>query len=522
MDDECSPGMVCIANSCVYTDSDVSNGSGQDGGVMPDVDDVDAPVIAAPDAETPVSDGGRTDSAGTDSAPGVSDAGPPIRDAGRPSSEGFTSFSPDERSRIVYVSDSAGDDSNDGLSPESAVRTIQQGASLIRDGEFDFLLLRRGDTWRGGSLGRFVSGRDSMHPVVVAGYGDGPRPIIRATPYFLRHSNVERNFQALLGLEIVDAEMDPEDPAYDPSTSHGISLIGGGDSILIEDCLLRYVEIVVQSFDGKTYSNIAMRRNIIRDAWALNTTTSQRLRPSGLFASGVDGLVIEENIWDHNGWNDDIISAGRNQYNHNMYIQYSNVGNSVVVRNNIVTRASSHGVHGRPGGLYENNYFEANAVSLQMGYNGHPLVPGTLATARNNVITNGQRMDTTGACTTCTSAVWGLVLNETGQGTFVVEDNIASNRTDSGNNSGITNASGDNISVRRNIQHEWGGGIGDMPRMSSWVDPDRDLASYNASLGGASSMEAFLEIAMSRPWGTWDHRYTAQAINAYIREGFGL
>src|SRR5690606_8062288 len=123
-----------------------------------------------------------------------------------------------------------------------------------------------------------------------------------------------------------------------------------------------------------------------------------------------------------------IPGAGANMFNHNLYIQYSTDGNRLIVRNNIITRASSHGVHGRPGGLFENNFFARNAVGLQMGYNGHPLAAGVKAQAIGNVITEGQSMiKGIDACTgtnLCTPAVWGLIINEPGQGKFLLKNNI--------------------------------------------------------------------------------------------------
>ena len=48
---------------------------------------------------------------------------------------------------IVYVSNSEGDDANNGFSPATSVKTLARGYSLMRDGYPDWLLLKRGDTW---------------------------------------------------------------------------------------------------------------------------------------------------------------------------------------------------------------------------------------------------------------------------------------------------------------------------------------------------------------------------------------
>ena len=56
----------------------------------------------------------------------------------------------------------------------------------------------------------------------------------------------------------------------------------------------------------------------------------------------------------------------------------------------------------------------------------------------------------------------------------------------------------------------------------AYPDPDRTVASYNETLGGPSSVEDFVAKALAQSRGNWDGRFTAQAFNAYIREGFGL
>ena len=92
---------------------------------------------------------------------------------------GFTTFTPSADTRIIYVSSSTGNDSNNGLSPNSAVATIAEGLSLIRDGSADHLLLKAGDTFVDQSFGWLdISGRSATEPIVISSYGSGPRPII--------------------------------------------------------------------------------------------------------------------------------------------------------------------------------------------------------------------------------------------------------------------------------------------------------------------------------------------------------
>src|SRR5215208_1350183 len=61
---------------------------------------------------------------------------------------GWTEVTPSSDTRTIYVSNSTGSNDNDGLSPDTAVQTVAKGASLLRDGMPDWLLLKRGDSWQ--------------------------------------------------------------------------------------------------------------------------------------------------------------------------------------------------------------------------------------------------------------------------------------------------------------------------------------------------------------------------------------
>ena len=54
----------------------------------------------------------------------------------------------------------------------------------------------------------------------------------------------------------------------------------------------------------------------------------------------------------------------------------------------------------------------------------------------------------------------------------------------------------------------------------AFVDPDRNVATYNKSLGGQESYEAFLIEARKQQRGYYRVEYTASAVNDYIRAGF--
>jgi len=361
-------------------------------------------------------------------------------------------------------------------------------------------------------------------PMLVSTYGEGTeRPLIRVNKNFIDHGGRARSNIAFVGLSIIAYKMDPTDPDFDAATGiHHMRFVGGGDNILIEDCRLRFIEIVVQNYDGHVYKNVTIRRNMILDTYTSNSSTTNNPRPSGLYTSGgVKKLTIEENVFDHNGWNKDVEGADANMYNHNIYIQYSNLSEDITLRNNIITRASSHGVHGRPGGIYDNNLLVNNSIGLQMGYKGHPLPPGSFAYATNNVILDGKLMNTTDSNWPRTTAVWGLPLEELGEGDVQVKNNIVAHRKDDGSNVSIGKS--DLVTYENNIVYKWYTGSGiEETENPGWHDPERDVASYHATLGGEPSLEGFLEVVRDRPLGTWNESYTAGAVNDYIREGFTI
>jgi hypothetical protein len=452
-----------------------------------------------------------------------------------PAENGFTIVKPSADSKLIYVSSSQGNNRNSCLTEAAPCKTIAAGLEKMRKGYPDHLYLKRGDAWRGERMvNNLPSGRSAGEPAVMTFYGtSGPRPKIendRSTLHIMRGKIM--NF-SVIGLEFSAYKMDPkvvgEKNTVDAQAS--ITLLGGNENILFEDNVFNYTEMILQKWESGNPTNISLRRNIWTGAYTHESSKARNKRPSNLYADSVNGLLIEDNVFDYGGWNPAIPGAGANMFNHNLYIQHSTDGNKLIVRNNIITRASSHGVHGRPGGLFENNFFARNAVSLQMGYNGHPLAAGVKAQAIGNVITEGHSMiKGIGACTgtnLCTPAVWGLIINDPGQGKFLLKNNIVhslysgdkdwTSRYKSLQLISISQYTGAQFTYEGNIAWQWS--PKDDPG-KGFTAPGRTLADYNANLGGRKSFDEFMNVVLKRPLQTWDNRYMATSINEYIREGF--
>ena len=83
-------------------------------------------------------------------------------------------------SRLIYVSSSVGQDTNDGMSPGTPKKTLAGAVAAIRDGYPDWVFLLRGDTWNEGFAPFEFSGRSVDEPIVITAYGPGDSsPMIR-------------------------------------------------------------------------------------------------------------------------------------------------------------------------------------------------------------------------------------------------------------------------------------------------------------------------------------------------------
>lgn len=444
-------------------------------------------------------------------------------------------FIPSADTRLIYISQDGDDatgeavealDVSDPYNPEIAItpfKTIKVAMEAVRDGYPDWILLKRGDVWTNESIGSLTkSGRGASEPLLITYYGaEGERPLIKTGDQTGLNTNgrVTSNI-AIIGIDLYAHTRDPNSPNYVSSneTVTGLRFVGGGKNILIEDCVIRFFNdnIVVQSYDGNVYENFTMRRNMVLDSYSNLEKHSQ-----GIYISGVDGILIEENLFDHNGWNTSIEEAEATKFNHNMYIQWDNVGNNIEVRNNISSRASSTGILGRPGGLYEDNLFVENSISLQFGYHDHPLVTGAKATARNNVLLGGKLMDPENIYEFDSKAVWGVEIDpDVGTGGIIsIERNIIAHAKHfDQSNMGI--AQRDGVNYAGNIIYKWH----DPENMNdpNWSNPELSVGTYMESLGLSPTFEAFIEQCRSRKLNEWDSKFTAPVVNGYIRAGFNF
>ncbi|MCX5662983.1 MAG: right-handed parallel beta-helix repeat-containing protein, partial [Planctomycetota bacterium] len=451
------------------------------------------------------------------------------------STDGWTDIAASADSRLIYVSSSTGNDANTGLSQASPVRTIAAAVAKARNGFPDWVLLKKGDTFNE-SISWSRSGRNAQEPTVLGAYGTGARPII--TPPSGQDgisviSGASMHDIAIIGLDFYAMTRDPSVAgANTVPIPNGIRWVAPGSNLLIEDSAFRFFNdgLVIQGPDPvtSTLNNFTIRRSVVTDSYGTSGHSE------GIYLSGVLGITIQENLFDHNGWNASVVGAEKNVFNHNIYLDNENYSDNNLITGNILARASSHGVQDRAGGTVSDNFIFDNPLGMLIGGGqdfSSSAPNGILGYASNNVVLQS------GDITSALPRGFGFDLVNIRLG--VVSNNIIAHdrsATNSGHGFSI-DAPTTGLALNNNIVYDWhtpvllGSGISitqsgnyygayGAANTPGYVDPNRDAASYNATLGGAATQDAFLTAARNQSRANWNPALMAVAANAYVRAGF--
>jgi hypothetical protein len=287
-------------------------------------------------------------------------------------SEGWTNTPLHPSARTIYVSDSDGDDSYDGLTPLTPKKNIHPGFDLIRNGYGDHLRLKRGDVFSPSAAISWplnFSGLSVDYPIVIGSYGVGERPLVRTSWQYGFMScagggNPRGKDVVIRDLWIRGRETGTPIASAAPVA---ISVVSPINNLLIEGCLMErgVGNIVVQGVDG-VIQNTTIRRNTLRFTFATNEAHA-----GGLYCERINGLVISENFFDKNGHLEtEVSSTGLTQFRHNNYVQGNSVGCSgVVVTDNISTRAIAQNFSLRSPGIVSGNIAERGATLFTLDGN---------------------------------------------------------------------------------------------------------------------------------------------------------
>lgn len=356
-------------------------------------------------------------------------------------SEGWSILVPASDSRLIYVDSTAGNDATgeyhlpssplvgpDPTRPAGnvrAFRTLAAAQAQLRQDAPDWLLLRAGGVWEESLPTR--RGRSPSERMVATAWGEGPRPELRtgANRGLATYQPVN---QAVVGLKFWAHTRDTDGAfftGYEGSSGFSFTTSFAGDprqvrDLLIEDCVFR--SYAVNDINGNAPNEPAVRVVIRRSIISGNYKSSGHsqglwFKSSGHAPHNLGGILLQENLFDHNGWriqsqsgNDDPEGGQATIYNHNTYFGGSR---NVVFQRNLFLRPSSIGnkwtAEDAPERmstslLVEDNLFADSEQAISLGGNA-PFGPKRFAdvTLRDNVIIDPGRSRPTNR-----SLAWGI------------------------------------------------------------------------------------------------------------------
>ena len=495
---------------------------------------------------------------------------------------GWTVVAPASDTKVLYVSNSQGSDSNDGLATTRPVKTLAKAQSLVRDGYADWLLLKRGDTFEG--FGRWDKhGRSAQEPLYISAYGTGARPQINSgvNHGFLTNANTgnTRRIDNII-ISSLSFFANTYDGTNDTQGIAGFRLLAPGSNMTIEDCkIVGYKDNIVLGDTSHAITDSTIRRCEILDSYNLSAPATSHAQGIYISSSGAN-ITIEENVLDHNGWRQGQ-NADRTFYNHNIYVY--NGATNIVVQNNIITEASFYGIKMNAGGTATGNLLARNAESIYLE---------SAATISDNVITEAVDMPTSS---------WGVGINTQKAPSATIRHNLITKLASTGTSNLIAinlfnNSTPFSGTIENNIIYNWrntgiyvatpGNGAGSVQirnnqiqmvasdtalsqsssgaqstfvyqgntysagtqtqvnrinstrqSLSNWIsksgeadakyqalsypDPARDIERYSTSIGGAGTFDDFIARARAMDKTNWNPAYTAPAVNPYFWGGFG-
>ncbi|MEM9019188.1 MAG: right-handed parallel beta-helix repeat-containing protein [Planctomycetota bacterium] len=446
------------------------------------------------------------------------------------SSEGFLPMDPSNAGNIYYVSSSDGNDSNDGLSPQTAVKTAERGYALLRDNSNDWMLFKAGDTFAGGLPSWNKSGISTIQPMIVGVYGEGGRPRFLTNDEGLISSHSKSSGEKTIrhvrftGLHGYANLRDPDSPDFNGGrqAETGVRWMANSEDILFEDLKIEFFKdgIVLQGGNwGYPIKDVTVRRCIIMNQYADEDRVGHA---QGIYVIRTEGTVIDQCFFDHNGWNKKIDGAHRTKFNHNIYCSANN--RPIEVTHCIVARGAAHGMQLRPGGNIEGNLFVRNALGF--------FTTKSDSTVLWNIVLESVDL--------ADDELRGIGIEVFSLNNAVVANNIVSSRLSLSTRQGMDVGARNRIDVQSNIVWDWLNSKGQGLRINDgwgthennteaspqrpgdvvFLDPSRDLATYARFHQWGNSTEDTLAVAGNRPRGVWIDEASAESINAYIRAGF--
>ncbi|RLD65775.1 MAG: hypothetical protein DRI98_14385 [Bacteroidetes bacterium] len=196
---------------------------------------------------------------------------------------------------------------NPTISNSEKYKTIDAAWLGLRDGEPDWVLLNRGDSWNSQTELTVGSGRSNTERLNITAYGTGNRPI-------LYNYNLRLHYDIYVNITSIHVEFDQANPLsanYLGPTDGAVEPLAGVDvissdgaspfGILIEDCYIRFYAAAIgfSAAYASRITDITVRRNQLLDSLA--NPASPQPHSQGFWNAGFS-VLFEENVMDHNGW----------------------------------------------------------------------------------------------------------------------------------------------------------------------------------------------------------------------------
>lgn len=212
-----------------------------------------------------------------------------------------------------------------------------------------WLLFEKGHTYAGTQnlIAGKASGESPLQPLYVSSWGTGDRPLLNDR------------------VKIFHAET--QNIVFD-DVEFGNGMFNFlGDNVIMNDLKVSGQLMHLQGVSGNTLRDSEIA-HIVEDAPDADFWFG---RVTGLFADDMPGLLLDGNIFHHNGWEDDFRQDGSTaggmpptMFSHNIYLQ--NTTTDVTFRNNITSQGASFGAHIRGGGFVEDNVFLDNNAAVDI------------------------------------------------------------------------------------------------------------------------------------------------------------
>ncbi|WP_300064255.1 PA14 domain-containing protein [uncultured Roseobacter sp.] len=215
-------------------------------------------------------------------------------------------------------------------------------------------------------VGAGASGESELHPLHITSWGEGPLPVLKGG---IGISQKPSEYVVISDLRV----------------SGGLNVKDSSD-ILVTDTEFTDRIVNIRHSENFTLHDSSVSYSVVQAADGTGVT-------QGFLSVNSDGLLLDGNIFHHNGWLDGYNFDGSNHapdgFSHNVYLQWDTT--DVTYRGNISSQASSVGAQFRGGVYAEDNLFLDNNVAVNfLGGNykdyGHV---GNFTYFADNVITSG-------------------------------------------------------------------------------------------------------------------------------------